>query len=115
MSTTMCMSCGRQHDSWRAYCTNCMQTQAIIKQMEASTRSIPFTSTVDNSKSYQSYQNYDYKNQSIINKILSKKIGTFLFFLWLFYMPISVLFGDTWTRWHFVTGFILFIWYSMEN
>lgn len=34
----VCVGCQRQHDSYRAYCTNCMQTRAFTKAIEDSNR-----------------------------------------------------------------------------
>lgn len=59
----MCMECGRQHDSWRAYCTNCMQTQTMIRHMDQQAKEARWEANrnarrqAEMDASYRSYNN----------------------------------------------------------
>ncbi len=111
-----CMSCARKHDSWLAYCTNCMQTQAIIKQMEAAERRRNFNSPASQplppSVNYGAYSN---SPPSRFFWLLTSGIGAFGFFCWILYMFWTLLFnGANFTTTDFVAGLVFFIWAANE-
>jgi len=113
-----CMSCARQHDSWRAYCTNCMQTQAIIKQMEAAERRRNFNSPASQPlppPNYSGYSGYSYSTPSRFSWLLNNSLGIIGFVSWWFYMLWTFVTGANFTTSDFVAGLVFFIWAANER
>lgn len=109
--TTMCLSCGRQHDSWRSYCTNCMQTHAITKHMEklnsVADRNLSSVSSVVNPGTYS-------ESTNPFSWLLTSKIGTIGLYIWMFYMLWNLISGGQFTAWDWIIGLVFFIWMGSE-
>jgi len=110
-----CMSCARQHDSWRAYCTNCMQTQAIIKQMEDADRRRNFNSPINQSlPTSLGYSAYASSTPSRFSWLLTNGFGAIGLSCWMFYMLWTLVTGFNFTTMDFITGLVFLIWHSAE-
>ncbi len=114
-----CMSCARQHDSWRAYCTNCMQTQALVKQMEEAERRQKFNSPVSQPlppPNYSGYSGYSgYIEPSRFSWLLENNLGLISLWAWKFYMLWTFITGANFTTTDFVAGLVFFIWAANER
>ena len=111
-----CMSCARQHDSWRAYCTNCMQTQALVKQMEEAERRQKFNSPVSQPLPPPNYSGYGgYSEPSRFSLLMTNGLGALGLVCWMFYMLWTFFTGANFTTTDFVAGLVFFIWYGNER
>ncbi len=111
------MGCARQHDSWRAYCTNCMQTQAIIKQMEEAERRRNFNSPANQPLPPPNYSGYSGRSYepSRFSWLWTSGIGAFGFFCWILYMFWTLLFNRAnFTGMDLVAGLVFLSWYGSE-
>lgn len=101
---SMCLSCGRSHDSWRAYCTNCMQTQAITKHMDSMNNNRPVLPTMSVNSSTSSFS-----DNSFFWRFSG--LGVFAFVAWFFYMLYTLFISSgQFSGWDFIIGVVAFIW-----
>ena len=115
MNTNTCMSCARQHDSWRAYCTDCMQTQTIVKQMEEAERRRNFNSPANQPiLPTVGYSGYGSSTPSRFSWLWTSGIGAFGFFCWMVYMFWTLVNGANFTAMDFIAGLVFFSWYGNE-
>lgn len=101
MNMSVCIGCGRHHDSWLAYCTNCIQTQKLTKAMEDSDkRQLVATHT-----------------SSISGTTYGKPIkwASVFLFIWCWYMTAGFFFKvHDINGWDFLVGFLLLAWSGNE-
>jgi hypothetical protein len=110
-----CMSCARQHDSWRAYCTNCMQTQTLVKQMEEAERRRNFNSPASQPLLPSNFSGYGgYSEPSRFSWLMTNGLGALGLVCWMFYMLWTFFTGANFTAMDFVAGLVFFIWYGNE-
>ncbi len=111
-----CLSCARKHDSWLAYCTNCMQTQAILKQMEEAERRQKFNSPVSQPLPPLNVSGYGgYSEPSRFSWLLENSFGIIGFTCWWPYMLWTLVTGANFTTTDFVVGLVFFIWAANER
>lgn len=111
----ICMSCARQHDSWRSYCTNCMQTQAIVKQMEEAERRGNFNSSANYPiLPIGGYGAYGNSTPGRFTWLMTNGLGALGLVCWMFYMLWTLFNGANFTAMDFVAGLVFFIWYGNE-
>lgn len=116
MNTNTCMSCARQHDSWRAYCTDCMQTQTIVKQMEEAERRRNFNSPANQPiLPTVGYSGYSSSAPSRFSWLLENHFGLIGLWCWVFYMLWTLVTGANFTTMDFITGLVFFIWHGAES
>lgn len=100
---SMCLSCGRGHDSWRAYCTNCQQTQAITKHMDSMSSRPVLTSLPAHSPT----GSYTFGNNS---KWSFDGLGVLAFFVWFLYMLYTFFSHGQFSTWYFIVGAVTYFW-----
>lgn len=104
-----CVGCARKHDSWRAYCTNCMQTQNLSKAIESQNKASTPTQPnfVQPTMVTGGFRDDRHK---IIQWLDYTNWGMPCLMIWVIYMFVGFFFQlHHISGWDWLVGFILFV------